>query len=77
MLKQVTIGYHALNRAASRHNVVVGFPGDGPFVDVEATPLVGHRVSQDPEVDEPGTYAVAGRTLAGNLFLSLLLAGGE
>lgn len=75
MLKQVTCGYHSLIRAASQKSVVVGFPGDGPYVDVTAVPLRGHRVSTDPSKDESGEYALQGKTLAGNLFLSLLVAG--
>ena len=75
MLKQVTIGRGALVRAASARNVVVGFDGDGPHADVHASPMRGHRVSSDPTRDEPGEYAVRGTTLAGELFLSLLVAG--
>lgn len=75
MLKQVTVGYHALIRTASSQGILVGFPGDGPHVDISASPLRGHRVSADPSKDEPGEYAVRGVTLAGDLFLSLLVAG--
>lgn len=75
MIKQVTIGYHALIRSASEQGILIGFPGDGPHVDVQASALRGHRVSGDPSKDEPGEYAVRGLTLAGDLFLSCLVAG--
>ena len=75
MVKQLTIGHHALIRASNAKSVVVGFPGDGPYVDVVAIPLRGHRVSADPKKDEPGEYALRGKTLAGDLFLSLLMTG--
>lgn len=75
MLKQVSIGYHALIRSASEQGILVGFPGDGPHVDIIASPLRGHRVSGDPNKEEPGEYAVRGLTLAGDLFLSLLMVG--
>lgn len=76
MIKQVTIGYHALIREGKKHDVRVGFPGDGPYVDVVATPLVGHRVLTDQSKDEPGTYAMRGETTLGKLFLSLLMVAG-
>ncbi len=74
-IKQVTIGYHALIRASKEKGVLVGFPGDGPHVDVAAVPMRGHRVSSDAARDEPGEYALRGTSLAGDLFLSLLVAG--
>ncbi|MGH9920389.1 MAG: hypothetical protein ACRD6W_16165 [Nitrososphaerales archaeon] len=75
MLKTVTCGRGLLLRTARQKHIVVGEPGDGPHVDVVATPLRGHRVSADPAKDEPGEYALSGKTLAGDLFLSLLVCG--
>jgi hypothetical protein len=70
--KRVKVGYHALIRAGLRQGVRVGHPGDGPYVDVVATPLRGHRVSSDPRRDEPGEYAIRAVTKEGRAFLSTL-----
>jgi hypothetical protein len=72
MLKTVTCGRGAVARAAQQHHVVVLFAeaGDG----TESRCPVEADVVARPTAHE-GEVALLGKTLAGDLFLSLLVAG--
>lgn len=65
MIKVVTIARSTLERAAGKHGVGLAFDGQGDAVDVQARTLGN------------GTVAVRGNSLVGDLFLSLLMVGGE
>jgi hypothetical protein len=62
MVKEITGSFNSIVRAATEHKVVPGVDFTCRFLD--------------SNTNTRGPVAVRGMTLAGNLFLSILLAGG-
>ncbi len=60
----LTETYHGIIRTLTRAGLRVGMPGDGPYVDVVATPTHGHHVN------DPCAYSLQAVTEAGRAYLA-------